>query len=158
MKKISNYILEKLHVNKDYKGYLITEGDVIGFITIYGQPDWTTLLITTPRKVQKFDGNTIYYSDNGKFDPDLNLKNVELNSNGFYEAYASKMTYVCLPKEDMLNFLYDYQTLHKDLKKLFKHVYTNFLDEKHEIPTKGLSINNFQEPNDKLIRLYQRMK
>lgn len=156
MKQIDSYISEKLHINKNYKNYSFEAGDTFGVISIYEGTSMTSLLITQPMEVVYMGDDGLRYKPyKSKRDENQYFKGIKVNSNGYYEYEEANIIYVCLTKKDMLNFLYEYETLHKYTKKLFKYIYDKFIDKRHAFPTNDLNLNKYQKSLDELIKAYK---
>lgn len=154
MKDINNYILEKLHINKDFKrDGLFDYGDTIGCIIVTESPDNATFQLIPPQTFIKLEGKTITYKTDKN--NEYEFTDVYVNSNGYYEGKVLNDSgkVVCVPPSDMLDILKFWD----EDKNVNKRLYENYFDKSDKfIIEKEFERCGFQDSTPQLIEDYSK--
>ena len=135
MRNITNYILEKLHLNKDINIIHFAEGDKVSYLSLYFNNDWDKkiqLRIHEPFIIKSIDDDNITYTTTDN--RDITYK-CYINSNGYYQKDENDDRY----KSDKRNYdstillkPYEYKEILELLlkEKVFNHKYAEEAKEK----------------------------
>ena len=152
MKQLNNYILEKLHLNKDTFMSPFT-GNRVFMLSSFtypnkNDPQCLICYTLTLYKVNSFNGTELEYEDSTERNNERKISNIKRNSNGFFETSITnnKSYTLLLTVEQTIDFV-------EKTKKLLKHHYSyesvkelldNYFDVKSDyLPDENFFINEY---------------